>query len=102
MRGLSCLCHIAYLPVPVRSAPGTCKEEQGQKTEEEPARCLGSILVDSFRSLISRVDKSRNHSMGLCALCMHTYTYTCQAMSVVMLPRRKHDVLLPDKQGFIL
>ena len=28
---------------------------------------------------------------------MHTYTYTCQAMSVAMLPCRKHDVRLRDK-----
>ena len=28
---------------------------------------------------------------------MHTYTYTCQAVSVAMLPCRKHDVQLRDK-----
>jgi hypothetical protein len=32
---------------------------------------------------------------------MHTYTFICQAISVVMLPCRKHDVQLRDKHVLV-
>jgi hypothetical protein len=75
------------------SASRARKKEQRQKAEEERACCIEGILVDTLCSLIA-VNKSRNYySMSK----MHTYTYTCQAMSVAMLPCRKHDVQLRDK-----
>jgi hypothetical protein len=99
VRVLSCLCTFtsAMLISYLRSASGASKEEQGHKAKEERACCVESIPVNTFRSLIA-VNISRSHySMGICSLPMHTYTFTCQAMSVVMLPCRKHDVQLRDK-----
>jgi hypothetical protein len=101
--GASCVtfpaCHFtsALLMCYLRSASGAGKEEQGQKAKEESACCIESIPVDTFRSLIA-VNQGRSYySMGICGLPMHTYTYTCQAMSVAMLPCRNHDVQLCDK-----
>jgi hypothetical protein len=83
------------------SASGAHQEEQGEKAEEESARCVEGVPVNTLCSLIA-VNKGRNHySMGTCALPMHTYTYTYQAMSVAMLPCRKHDVQLRDKHVLV-
>jgi hypothetical protein len=81
----------------LRSASGAGKEEQGQKAKEESACCVESIPLDAFRSLIAVNEGRSYYSMGIGGLPMHTYTYTCQAMSVAMLPCRKHDVQLRDK-----
>ena len=101
--GASCVtfpaCHFtsALLMCCLRSASGAGKEEQGQKAKEESACCVESIPVDTFCSLIA-VNQGRSYySMGICGLPMHTYTYTCQPMSVAMLPCRNHDVQIRDK-----
>jgi hypothetical protein len=105
---VTCLIRVAVSPsaalmVIACSASGARKEEQGEKAEEESAYCVERIPLNTLRSLNPQFDKSHDHySMGICALPMRTYTYTCQDMSVVMLPRRKHDVRLRDKHACIL
>jgi hypothetical protein len=81
------------------SASGARKEKQGEKAKEGSC-CVESIPFNTLRTLIARFDKSRNHK-GMCALCIHIHML-CQAMSVVMLPRRKHDVQLRDKHIWLL
>ena len=92
------------------SASGADKEEQGQgeEAEEEGACRVECIPVDALRTLISRFDKSviiiRGHALYqiIVPMPMNIHTYTCQAMSVAMLTRRKHDVRLRDKRVCML
>jgi hypothetical protein len=102
--GLSC----------VRSASGAHQEEQGEqgeKAEEEGACCFAGIPVDTLCTLISRFCKAViiirwGYAVYQCIVrCIYIYTDTHarpQAMSVVMLPRRKHDVRLRDKHVCML
>ena len=76
------------------SASGARKEEQGEKAEEEGACCVESIPFNTLRSLIAVIEAI---VIGYMRSTIHTYTFTCQAISVAMLPCRKHDVQFCDK-----
>jgi hypothetical protein len=93
----------------VCSASGADKEEQGQEAKEEGACCVECIPVDTLRTLISRFDNAViiirwRYALYQSTVPMHMNirTYTCQAMSVAMLPRQKHDVRLCDERVCVL
>ena len=99
--GLSC----------VHSASGAHQEEQGKKAEEEGSCCVAGIPVDTLRTLISQFGKAViitrwGYGVYQCivrCICIYTDTHAKpRAMSVVTLPRRKHDVRLRDKHGCML
>ena len=99
--GLSC----------VHSASGAHQEEQGKKAEEEDSCCVAGIPVDTLRTLISRFGKAViitrwGYGVYQCIvryICIYTDTHARpRAMSVVTLPRRKHDVRLRDKHVCML
>jgi len=78
VRGLSSIYHFASFALMgyfLCSPSGARKEEQGQKAQEEGPGpcCVEGILVDTFRSLILRFDKSRNYSRSN-VVCVHINT----------------------------